>query len=129
MIRKRVISLAILCVAIGAATPAAAWTPVCTPAEEIRQRFARLDGAAPAIVSDPRYVAEVTQVLRAQNAPASALADRYLVVGIGGMLLVYAVDRDGRICAAGKEGYASLGGQAAKDLVKRLQALGGGSEL
>ena len=48
------------------------------------------------------------------------------MVGIGGMLLVYAV-RDERICAAGKEGMAPIMGQAAKDLVQRLREIGQGS--
>jgi hypothetical protein len=119
MIRERIILAAILGVVLGS-PPASA---VCTPAEVIRERFAHVDGAAPAIVSNPRYVAAVTQALQDTNAVASAIGDRYLVVGIGGMLLVYPV-RDGQICAAGREGMAAIMGQAAKDLVKRFQEIG-----
>ena len=118
MIRKHILA-AILGVVLGP-PPASAWTPICTPADEIRQRFIA-DGGSAAIVSDPRGVDVVTQAIRDQKAPAAEVSDRYLVVAMRGIVLIYPL-RDGKVCAAGTKGIVPIMGQAAADLVRRLQA-------
>ena len=115
MTRRGFLIAAILGIAIESASPAAA---VCTPADVIRQRFVD-DGGSAAVVSDTHGVEVITQAIKDKN--AAEVSDRYLVVAMRGIVLVYPL-RDGKVCAVGREGVVPIIGPAAADLVKRLQA-------
>ncbi len=118
MSRKRIIA-AILGVVLGSLPQTA--SAACTPVDVIRQRFVH-DGAGTSIVSDPRAVAVITELLKAQNAVPSAISEKYLVIEISGIVVIYSV-RDGQICAAGREGIAWLTGPSACDLIKGLREI------
>ena len=111
MDRRTLIIAAILGIAIGSTSPAAA---VCTPAEVIRQRFVD-DGGTAAIVSDPRGVEVITQAIKDKD--AAEVSDTYLVVAMRGIVLVYPL-RDGKVCAAGVRA----------ETTRRLECAGGQRE-
>ena len=116
---RRGLLIAAMVAVIRASTLAAA-AAVCTPADVIRQRFID-DGGSAAIISDPRGVDVVTETIKDNNAAPTGISDRYLVVAMRGVVLIYPL-RDGQVCAVGKEGVVPIMGPAAADLVKRLQA-------
>ena len=117
---RRGLLIAAMVAILRASTMSADAAQACAPVEVIRQRFID-DGGSAAIISDPRGVDAVTEAIKDNNAAPTGISDRYLVVAMRGVVLIYPL-RDGQVCAVGKEGVVPIMGPAAADLVKRLQA-------